>query len=107
MISSGRFQEPDRPKTLRERVKPSVILERELTDQLKAQGLSIGDVKRSSFASSNRLLEAFLWRDITYFEGEGYTDQELVNRSLQRLREKGLFIDTVREMIEQLVSTDE
>ncbi len=107
MRASDRFAEPDRPKTLRERVRPIEILEKELADQLTAQGLSIGNVKRSRFASSSRLLEAFLWRDITYFVGEGYTDEESVNRSLQRLREKGLFIDTVKEMIEQLDSTDE
>jgi len=107
MRSADRYLEPERPKTLRERVKPSVILEKELVAQLTALGLSMDDVSQSSIAHSRRLLEAFLWRDITYFADKGYTDQEIAIHVLQRLRENSLFLDTVKELVEQLGSVDE
>ncbi len=107
MRATDRYLEPEKPKTLRERVRPSAILQQELVAQLKSRGLSPDDANLSSTAHSRRLLEAFLWRDITYFADQGYTDQEVINRSIERLREKCLFLDTIKELVEQLGLVDE
>jgi len=101
------YKASETPKKLRDRIKPSEILEKEIKAQLRAQNLYRDDdppvINLSSSIKSQ--LETFLWRDIEYFAGQDYVDQETINRSLRRLREKSLFIDTINELVERLSAT--
>lgn len=96
-----RFQEPKQPPKLRERIRPSVLVDAEIKAQLKERCDDVDvDLVRLDVSTKSEL-EAFLWRDIEYYATQDYVDQEISKLALQRLRENRLFIDTIDELVEK------
>lgn len=91
---------PSEPKNkLRDRIKPSILLHKELKAQMISRNLKDDDEFVKIDMSTKSQLETFLWRDIEYFNKLEYSDSAAIDRSLARLREKTLFISVVDELV--------
>jgi hypothetical protein len=76
---------PSEPKNkLRDRIKPSILLHKELKAQMLRRNL----------------------KDIEYFNKLEYSDSAAIDRSLARLREKTLFIAVVDELVSRQKGTN-